>query len=120
LPELVGLAARDDIDLTVDAPGGIDVDAATDRQSRLTLEHLDRLARRSPRPGLPRIVLRFRTAPVAVRGEQRVEGLEVARTDVTRDDSGRTRAVPRPGSGEIIEAGLVLRSVGYRGVPVPG
>src|SRR5699024_7734779 len=37
-----------------------------------------------------------------------------------RDDSGRTRAVPRPGSGEIIEAGLVLRSVGYRGVPVPG
>jgi ferredoxin--NADP+ reductase len=33
---------------------------------------------------------------------------------------GDVRAVPRPGTEEVLPAGLVLRSVGYRGVPVPG
>ncbi|MEU9703679.1 FAD-dependent oxidoreductase [Streptomyces sp. NPDC047981] len=51
-----------------------------------------------------RIVLRFHSAPVALTGEDAVLGARVTE-----------------GSGEReIPAGLVLRAVGYRGVPVPG
>ena len=104
LPELVGLAARDDIDLRVDAPDGIDPDAATTRQGRLKAEYLARIAARpaggeAPADGLDspagpddtsgpdaterrRIILRFQTAPVEVVGSERAEGLRVVRTDL--------------------------------------
>ena len=120
LPELVGLAAREDIDLRVDAPDGIDPGAADSRQDRLKLEHLARVAARPERSGRRRIVLRFRTAPVEVVGTDRAEGLRVVRTDLAPDGSGRVGAVPRAGTEETLPAGLVLGSVGYRGVEVPG
>ena len=139
LPELVGLATREDIDLRVDAPDGIDVAAATDRQTRLKLEYLAGLAAAqqavgNPAPGAGagadvgsaagtrrRIVLRFQASPVEVVGTDRTEGLQVVRTELVPDpDDDVARAVPVPGSEEFIEAGLVLSSVGYRGVPVPG
>lgn len=73
-------------------------------------------------PGRRRIVLRFQAAPVEVVGAGRAEGLRVVRTELARDndDDEPTHAVPIPGSEELIAAGLVLGSVGYRGVPVPG
>ncbi len=127
LPELVGLAAREDIDLRVEAPDGIDTDAADTPQGRLKLEYLARIAARPEEPAEAsgrrrRIVLRFQTAPVEVVGSGEVTGLRVVRTELVDDDvaGARTRAVPVPGSEEIIEAGLVLASVGYRGVPLPG
>src|SRR5699024_7886599 len=124
LPELVGLAARSDIDLRVEAPECVDVEAAPDAQTRLKLEYLAEIAAR-PAPGddLPRIVLRFHAAPVEIIGDSGVEGLRVVRTDTVVDADGRTRVVPRTpdsDSEETIPAGLVLTSVGYRGVPVPG
>ena len=119
LPELVGLAAREDIDLRVEAPDGIAPDAEPDLQRRLTLECLAEVAARPPRTGSPRIVLRFQAAPVEILGGERVEGLRIARTELTAGEGG-VRAVVLPGSEEVLPAGLVLRSVGYRGVPVPG
>lgn len=123
LPELVGLATREDIDLRVDAPDGIDVDATADRQTRLKLEYLAELAaRQTDAPGdRRRIVLRFQASPVEVVGTDRAEGLRVVRTELeVDDDTGTARAVPVSGSEEVIAAGLILGSVGYRGVPVPG
>lgn len=125
LPELVGLAARTDLDLRVEAPDGIDPGAAPDRQTRLKLDYLARIAARPPREDPegrvgPRIVLRFQTAPLEVVGTRQVEGLRVVNTDLTAGPDGRVRAVPRAGTEEVLAAGLVLSSVGYRGVPVPG
>ncbi|MFE5614672.1 FAD-dependent oxidoreductase [Streptomyces sp. NPDC056524] len=54
--------------------------------------------------GERRIVLRFHSAPVALTGEGAVRA---------------ARVTEGPGEREI-PAGLVLRAVGYRGVPVPG
>ena len=70
--------------------------------------------------GAPRrIELRFLTSPVEIRGEDRVEAVDVRRNEIVRGDDGslRARAVDAP--AETIEAGLVLRSVGYRAVPLP-
>ena len=132
LPELVGLATREDIDLIVDTPDGIDVSSAPDTQTRLKLEYLAELAAVGPAAASTsaphstpaarrRIVLRFQTSPVEIVGTARTEGLRVVRTElVDDDDTGTTRAVPIAGTEELLEAGLVLGSVGYRGVPVPG
>ncbi len=63
-----------------------------------------------------RIVLRFRRAPVRILGDERVTGIELARTELSEDGS---RATPTD-DVETIDCGLVLRSVGYRPVPIPG
>ena len=105
LPELIGLAALDDVDVVVE--GAVEV---TSDKTELLAE----LARRTPVAGRRRIVLRFHVAPVRILGDEQVEGLEVVRTEVVDG-----RAVPT-GETEQIPAGLVLRAIGYRARPVPG
>ena len=76
-------------------------------------------ASRTP-SGKPRALrLRFLTSPVAILGEGKVEVVEVVRNRLEDDGSGRLKAVPTD-ERETIPAGLVLRSVGYRGIPLPG
>jgi len=80
---------------------------------------LAELAARTPRPGRRRIVLRFHAAAVRVVGTDHVAGLEVARTELRPDADGVLRAEVT-GDVETLDAVMVLRSVGYRGTPVPG
>ena len=111
LPELVGLAALQDVNVLVDAaPEDL---AGDDRR----LSALAELARRPVDPALRTLVLRFGAAPVEVLGSERVTGLRVARTELVPDEHGvlRARLTDRV---ERLDAGMVLRSVGYRGVPV--
>ncbi|MGW3039486.1 4Fe-4S binding protein [Kitasatospora sp. NPDC001159] len=67
-----------------------------------------------PGPGR-RIVLRFLSAPVALTGDGRVESVTVERTRMTA--AGRPEAT---GETDALRAALVVRSIGHRGVPVPG
>ena len=105
LPELIGLATLDDVDVVVEGA----VEVTSDKTAILA-----ELASRTPAPGRRRIVLRFHTAPVRIVGDEQVEGLEVVRTEVVDG-----RAVPT-GETEQIRAGLVLRAIGYRARPVAG
>ncbi|MBF6338421.1 FAD-dependent oxidoreductase [Nocardia abscessus] len=66
-----------------------------------------------------RIVFRYLSAPTEILGTDRVSGIEVGRNELVTDPDGRVRAVPT-GETERLEAGLVLTSVGYRGVALPG
>ena len=52
-------------------------------------------------------------------GEGRVEAIEVVRNELVAGDDGQIRAVPT-GELEVIPCGIVFRSVGYRGVALPG
>ena len=63
--------------------------------------------------------LRFRVSPVAILGEDRVEGIEIVQNRLEPDDRGRVRAVPTD-EREVIPCGIVFRSVGYHGVALPG
>jgi ferredoxin--NADP+ reductase len=86
--------------------------------TRKNVQLLRDFAARRP-SGLPRrIELRFLRSPVEIRGRERVEALEVRRNRLTRADDGALRAEPLD-ELETIECGLVLRSVGYRAVPIP-
>lgn len=80
---------------------------------------LHELAARPPRPGLPLITLRFDTAPVAILGGDRVESIRVARTEVGEGPDGGP-VVRTTEDVEDLDCGLVLRSVGYRGMPFVG
>ena len=88
--------------------------------ARKNVELLREFASRPPRPDLPRrIVLRFLLSPVGIRGVERVEAIDVRRNEIVRTDDGLLRARTVDGDAERISCGLVLRSVGYRAVPLP-
>ncbi|MCX7741530.1 MAG: FAD-dependent oxidoreductase [Meiothermus sp.] len=82
------------------------------------LKNLEVLREFAARPlsGKPRRVhIRFLVSPVAILGQGRVERIRLERNRLDEN----LNAV---GTGvyEELEVGLVLRSVGYRGVPLPG
>jgi NADPH-dependent glutamate synthase beta subunit-like oxidoreductase len=75
-------------------------------------------ATREPRPGHRRIVFRFCTSPVAIKGAGRVEEIVLGRNELLEHDG---RVVARDtGERETHPMNLVVRAVGYHGVPVPG
>jgi ferredoxin--NADP+ reductase len=76
-------------------------------------------AGREPRPGHRRIVFRFLTSPIEIAGDERVEKIVLGRNELVSDDSGRVVAKDT-GAREELPVQLVVRSVGYRGVPTPG
>ena len=87
----------------------------TNKTVRRNLETLQEWSTR-PQQGRPRrIHLRFLLAPVAVHGTGRVEAVECERNAL--DGSGGVTAT---GETETLAAQLLLRSVGYRGLPLPG
>ncbi|HEY0888249.1 MAG TPA: FAD-dependent oxidoreductase [Nocardioides sp.] len=111
VPELVGLAGHDDINVVVDT-GGVPI-TGEDTKSRLLRD----LAEKPFDPAKRTIVLRFLASPIRVLGDERVTGVEVSRNRLEVDENGTTRAVAT-GETEVIEAGIVLRAVGYKGLPV--
>jgi ferredoxin--NADP+ reductase len=67
-----------------------------------------------------KVRLRLRVSPVDILGKEgRVTGLRVEKNKLVADGSGGVKAVGT-GEFETLPVGLVLRSVGYRGIPVPG
>jgi ferredoxin--NADP+ reductase len=66
-----------------------------------------------------RIELRFLRSPVEIRGDGRVEAITIRRNQIVRAADGTLKAEPTDEPAETIDCGLVLRSVGYRAVPLP-
>jgi NADPH-dependent glutamate synthase beta subunit-like oxidoreductase len=89
--------------------------AAADRNVSRNLAVLRGWADHVPEPGRTRLRLRFYGRPVRLLGEARVNAVEVERTAV--DGDGRAMGT---GEVEVLPADLVVRSVGYRGMPLPG
>ncbi|MFE5941313.1 FAD-dependent oxidoreductase [Streptomyces sp. NPDC056480] len=111
-PELLALKHLPGVDLVVDDRDprtGAGVDAAADGEKAALLRGVTREKvdwTRPPAPGRRRIVLRFHSAPVEAVGGDAVRAVRV-----TEDGSP---------SGTEIEAGLLVRAIGYRGVPLAG
>jgi ferredoxin--NADP+ reductase len=122
LAELGELAGADVLldpsELELDPASEAELQSASNVVQR-NVEILRELASRAP-AGKPKAVrLRFRASPVALHGEARVEAIELARNQLEPDESGRIRAVATDET-EVVPCGLVFRSVGYRGVALPG
>jgi ferredoxin/flavodoxin---NADP+ reductase len=92
-------------------------DEEHDTNTRRNLEVLREFSEREP-SGKPLTVrFLFLRSPVAIRGDGKVEAVELVRNRLEEQD-GRLVAVPTD-EHETIECGLVFRSVGYRGVGLP-
>jgi ferredoxin/flavodoxin---NADP+ reductase len=117
-PELIELGELAGADVIVDSAELAGAEA-TDTNSERNLEVLREYASRTPEGKQKRLVLRFLASPVAILGEERVEGIELVRNRLEPDESGALRAVPT-GETETLRCGIVFRSVGYRGVALPG
>jgi ferredoxin--NADP+ reductase len=122
-PELAEFADLAGADVVVD-PADLELGAASaaqadaDTRVRRNVEILNSFSVRKP-TGKPKTLrLRFVASPVAIHGAQRVEAVEIVRNRLEERD-GRLVAVPTE-ERETIPCGLVFRSVGYRGVPLPG
>jgi ferredoxin/flavodoxin---NADP+ reductase len=106
-------------DVTLDPVSARWLDEEGTFTARKNVQLLGEFAARSPQTGGRRVTLRFLQSPVEIRGDDRVEAVDVRRNEIVREDDGPLRARPVGDEIETIEAGLVLRSVGYRAVPLP-
>jgi len=125
-PELLELGEIEGLDIVVDHED-VQLDEATaafvaegaDKTRRRNVEIVTEYAGRTPSGAERRIHLRFLCSPVEILGEDRVSGVKIVRNELVANEDGSVsaRATDRE---EIIECGLVLRSIGYLGVELPG
>jgi ferredoxin/flavodoxin---NADP+ reductase len=123
--ELRELGNLSGVDLAVPAreadPDGYDATASgaalaeSDRRVRGNLAVISDWAARSPAGRARRLTVRFWLRPVKIEGAERVRGLRLERTHF--DEDGRLRGT---GEFETLPVQMVLRSVGYQSVPLPG
>ena len=118
--ELRELGQIPDLDLLVD-PLDLELDESSlavvgrDKVAARNLVVLREWADRPRGRASRRVHLHFWTRPVRILGDDRVSGVEVERTTLDADGAVVGRGEPR-----VIPAQLVVRSVGYRGEPLPG
>jgi ferredoxin--NADP+ reductase len=127
-PELKELGELEGADVAV-AAHEVELDALSrealektgDRAGAKKVEILQSYARRAPESKPRRLVLRFLVSPVAVldNGAGAVGGIRLVRNRLVASATGTIQAQPTE-QVEELPAGLVFRSVGYRGVPLPG
>jgi ferredoxin/flavodoxin---NADP+ reductase len=125
--ELRELGHLDGVELRVD-PGDVELDQLSRGwlaeegtfTARKNVALLQEFAARPKRPDARRLIeLRFLRSPVEIHGAAAVEAIDVRRNEIVRTDDGSLRPRPLDEDVETIECGLVLRSVGYRAVPLP-
>ena len=125
-PELLELGELADADVDVDAAELERALSTPDRKaqehaiSRRNVEIMREYAGRTPDPSRRRVTLRFLLSPLEFIGDQHghVQAVEFACNELVNEDGAlRARASERR---ERIEADLVFRAIGYRGVPLPG
>jgi len=122
LRELGDLAAMADVDVVVDPA---DVDGITDdeleaagKTVRQNIKILRKYAERGVLGRSRRIVFRFQTSPIEIKGDGHVESIVLGRNELV--DDGGLIVAKDSGDREELAAQLVVRAVGYRGVPTSG
>jgi ferredoxin/flavodoxin---NADP+ reductase len=125
-PELLELGELEQADVIVD-PADVELDEASQawldsdeagKTARENVRILREYAAREPAGKPKRIVLRFLTSPVELQGNGSVERIVVERNRLEPREDGSLAARPT-GTRETLECGLVLRSIGYKGIAIP-
>lgn len=127
-PELKEFAELANVAVIVD-PVDLGLDPASEARladDKMATKNVELLrafaARRAEMEAMPvarRLVMRFLGSPVELIGDSHVQAVKIEKNQLYQTPEGGMRS---KGTGvyETIECGMVLRSVGYRGVPLPG
>jgi ferredoxin--NADP+ reductase len=125
-PEIKELGELEDADVLV-RPEDVQVDDLTRRwlaspfaepRNAKNVETLAAYAQQPPKGKRRRIHVRFLVSPVEVLGENGVTGLRLVRNTLVATPEGDLKARATEET-EVLPVGLVFRSVGYTGVPLP-
>ena len=123
LRELGDLKGLEGVDVIVDPADVSDISdeeaEAAGKTVRNNLKALRGYAGNQPTPGNRRIAFKFCTSPIEIQGDGRVEQVVLGRNELVADENGRVVAKDT-GTREVLPAQLVVRAVGYQGVPTPG
>jgi len=108
-------------DVELDPLSRAELDAADDRTLVRKVEILQGYAIRQPAGKAKRLHVRFLVSPVELVGDEhgRVKGMRLVRNRLVASPGGGISA-EATGEFEDLDVGLVFRSVGYRGVALPG
>jgi len=123
-PELLGLAGSGACDIQVE-PDELAIDDATRQSSNGNEESMELYKARliselgsAAATRSRRVSLRFLLSPAEITGDRRVEGVRLTRNQLVLE--GGAVVARATDQVEQIACGLLLRSVGYRGIAVPG
>ena len=113
------VSARPD-EVELDSLSRAALERTPDRGTAKKVEILQGYAARTPTGKSRRLVLRFLVSPVELidDGRGRVGRMRLVRNELVAGSGGALQAKPT-GTSEELAVGLVFRSVGYRGVPLP-
>lgn len=127
-PEVKEIGEMDDADVIVrpdevelDPLSRAQVEAANDRMLTKKIEILQGYAQRAPDGKRRQLHVRFLVSPVELIDDDggRVAAMRLVRNRLVANDAGAINA-EATGEFETLDVGLVFRSVGYRGVALPG
>jgi ferredoxin--NADP+ reductase len=125
-PEVRELGEMIDADIVID-PADCELDDVSrewiesddaDPTNRRNVEIFTGFSVRGPEGKRRRIVLRFCFSPIEIRGNGKVESIVIGRNELRRE--GAAIRAADSGDREEIECGLVLRSIGYKGIGIDG
>ncbi len=125
-PELLELGELSEADVIVDAEElarGLavhDEQAEQDATARRNVEILREYAAREPSGKPKRVVLRFLLSPSELVPDENghLAAVRLVRNELVAGEDGSLRARATEDT-ETIEAGLLFRAIGYRGIPLP-
>jgi ferredoxin--NADP+ reductase len=126
-PEVRELGELTDADIVID-PADVELDQISaefvesdecEPTNKRNVEIFTEFSQREPEGKPKRVIMKFLRSPIEILGSGRVEKLIVGVNELVRDESGAIKARDT-GEREEIECGLVLRSIGYKGVGLDG
>jgi ferredoxin--NADP+ reductase len=108
-------------DMQLDPVSQAQVERVKDRTTMKNLEILRSYTEQSSGKKSKSVRLRFLVSPVEILGDEngRVKGMKVVKNKLVQTEDGYIKA-EATGEVETLDVSLVFRSVGYRGVPLPG
>ena len=122
--EFLALGYLKGVDVIID-PAELELDPASravlddpdiEPSLKLKYELAQEYAAKAPNPENKRIVFRYLASPTEITGDGKVEAVEFVHNELVAEDG---RVVARPSDRtESLPASMVLRSIGYRGVPI--
>ena len=106
-------------DLELDSFSNQAILSGEDRNAERNVQTLLRYSQNGEPGKSRRIHMRFLVSPTQIAGSDSVEGIEIVHNELYQAGDGSIR--PRPtDKTEVLPVGLVFRSIGYKGVAIPG
>ena len=121
LNEIKEIGSLKGVDLVVD-PKEMELDEASTASpgKERRVEYLTQKSKEGEGSQRRKVRLRFCVSPVEILGENgRVTAVKIEKNELYLDETGDIRS-RGTGQYEVIPVGLVFRSIGYQGVPLPG